>query len=442
MNQVNKRYIVLGVALLGILVVLFFLLPSGEVKAPEKKKEKKKNEKKVIIKKPINPKGTFLLYQLMRTYEKTVSLDRIQTSYQKNLRTSLPKTNKNGYPNVYLAITDDWQLNYEDYEYLTEFVEDGNYAFISAENFMYDIKSEISYFTSDILKYYYDTTIIANFYHPDLKQNHFLEVKNADLNLHGFPRYKNWAYIASSSLKNDAVKIIYNSSEEYPIAVMMDVGKGKIIIHTVPDAFSNTNVLLDDGKKHAELAFSHLPKSNIYWHNDFGEYSPYRGNTQPQEADPYEEEPEYPKSSPLQYILREPVLLAAFVLLVVGVLLYMLVQSKRRQRIIPAIESNKNTSLEFVDTVSKLYFQQHRHDKLIAHLEQLFLAYIRHHYYLTSPKVDEVFVRRVSEKSGISEQRIASIFKGLKLGKKNKATTEADLVDIYNKLNYFYKNCN
>lgn len=444
MNQLNKKYIIIGIALLGILILLFFFMAPGDQKDTSEKEEQKKEKSKheVIIKKPINPTGTFLLYQLMRTYENTSSLNRIQTSYQKELSEVLPKKNKNGNPNVYFAITDNWSLNYSDYEYLSEFIEEGNYAFIAAEDFMYDIKSMISYYTSDIIKTYYDTTIIANFYHPDLKQDRFLTFKNAELNLHGYPKYKNWCYFSFLSLKSETVKLVYNSNEEYPIAIMISKGKGKIILHTVPDAFANTNMLLENGKKHAELLFSHLPKSNIYWHNDYGKYSPYRGHTQPQYEDEYSYEPEYPKSSPLQYIIKEPVLLAAFVLLVIGVALYMLIQSKRRQRIIPAIESNSNTSLEFVDTVSKLYFQQQRHDKLIAHLEQLFLAYIRHHYYLTSPKITKDFVRRISEKSGVSEERITSIFKGLNLGKSNKASTEADLVDIHNKLNYFYKNCN
>ena len=53
----------------------------------------------------------------------------------------------------------------------------------------------------------------------------------------------------------------------------------------------------------------------------------------------------------------------------------------------PTIESNENSSVEFVKTVSTLYFQQKRHDKLIKHKELIFLSFLRQHYHVSSPKI-------------------------------------------------------
>ena len=144
----------------------------------------------------------------------------------------------------------------------------------------------------------------------------------------------------------------------------------------------------------------------------------------------------------MQFILKVPALFAALVLLIVGLVLYMVFQSKRRQRIIPPVETNENSSVEFIETVSKLYFQQKRHDKLIKHKEQIFLSFIRHHYYVSSPKVTKEFVKKVSHKSGISEDRTRDIFKSFQRGKTNQFVTEEELITLYNKLEYFYKNCN
>ncbi len=131
----------------------------------------------------------------------------------------------------------------------------------------------------------------------------------------------------------------------------------------------------------------------------------------------------------------------ALILLIVGALLYMIFQSKRRQRIIPAIESNENSSVEFVQTVSTLYFQQKRHDKLIKHKELIFLSFLRQHYHVSSPKITPDFITKVAQKSGVGEKHVKDIFTALSKGKENKNVSESELISLYNKLEYFYKNC-
>ena len=139
--------------------------------------------------------------------------------------------------------------------------------------------------------------------------------------------------------------------------------------------------------------------------------------------------------------MKVPALSTALILLIIGALLYMIFQSKRRQRIIPTVELNENSSLEFVQTVSTLYFQQKRHDKLIKHKELIFLSFLRQRYYISSPKVTEDFIAKVAQKSGVEEKYIENIFTILHEGKKNKKTSESELISLYNKLEYFYKNC-
>ena len=238
------------------------------------------------------------------------------------------------------------------------------------------------------------------------------------------------------------MQIAYNNAKDYPICIRLKYGKGFFIIHSTPAAFSNYNMFNKGGKYHAEVVLSHLPKGNIYWHHDFGKHSPYRGIPQPTYSEQgSSNEVNYPKSSPLQYIMMVPSLFTALILLMVGVLLYMIFQSKRRQRIIPTIESNENSSLEFVQTISTLYFQQKRHDKLIKHKELIFLSFLRQHYHVSSPIITPDFITKVAQKSGVGEKHIKDIFTTLVKGKENKNVTESELISLYNKLEYFYKNC-
>ena len=92
------------------------------------------------------------------------------------------------------------------------------------------------------------------------------------------------------------------------------MAKGPLLFTPAPSAFSNYNMFEAGGKYHAEVIFSHLPKGNIYWHHDFGKYSPYRGVPQPThpEQRKFKSSQVTPKSSPLQYIMRESRLVYCF----------------------------------------------------------------------------------------------------------------------------------
>ena len=437
----SKKYLILGGALIVIITLVYFLGGNRQTSSKEQGLVGLQSDS-IKIKKPINPTGTFLLYQLLRNYENTSSLQKIQTSHNVPLSRLLPKEKINDFPNIYFAIAEDVYLNDDDGDWLLEFVEEGNCAFIACEKLSHKVRTTIS--SSSYLRFndYYDTSFVLNFYHPKYLQEDAIEIKNAELNSHSFPKYKNWGYFINSDLGEEFVRIAFNSSEDYPVCIRLQYGKGSFIIHSAPPAFSNYNMFTKGGKFHAEAVFSHLPKGNIYWHHDFGKYSPYRGVPQPTSSEKdNSDKPTYPKSSPLQYIMKVPALFTALILLMIGAFLYMAFQSKRRQKIIPAVESNENSSVEFVETVSKLYFQQKRHDKLIKHKELIFLSFLRQQYYVSSSKITNEYITKIAQKSGIEEQHIKDIFIAFSRGKKNRNVTEAELIDLYNKLEYFYKNC-
>ena len=438
----SKKYLILGAALIVVLVLVYFLGGGRQSNSSIKKNFEASRNDSLIIKKPINPTGTFLLYHLLKNYKNTSSLQKIQTSQEASLSELLPKEQKNDCKNIYFAIAEDVNLNDDDGDWLLEFVEAGNCAFIACESLSSKVRTAISDNSYFRFNNYYDTSFVLNFYHPKLLQESSIEIKNAELNSHGYPRYKSWRYFIDADLGGGFVRIAYNNARDYPICIRLQYGKGSFIIHSAPSAFSNYNMFDTGGKYHAEVIFSHLPKGNIYWHHDFGKYSPYRGIPQPTYSkQDNSDKSNYPKSSPLQYIMRVPALFTALILLMVGALLYMLFQSKRRQRIIPTIEPNENSSVEFVKTVSTLYFQQKRHDKLIKHKELIFLSFLRQHYYVSSPKITANFITKIAQKSGIEENYIKDIFITLDKGKENRNVSESELISLYNKLEYFYKNC-
>ena len=93
--RLSKKYLILGGALILALVLVYFLGRGRQSSSGIKKNYEASQNDSLIIKKPINPTGTFLLYHLLKNYKNTSSLQKIQTSREASLSELLPKEQKN-----------------------------------------------------------------------------------------------------------------------------------------------------------------------------------------------------------------------------------------------------------------------------------------------------------------------------------------------------------
>ncbi|MCB9189073.1 MAG: hypothetical protein H6599_07300 [Flavobacteriales bacterium] len=433
MSKRNKYLILIGVGLLLIVSLYFFSSGSGS----GKDKPVIGNEAdSSVVRKPVNPAGTYLLYNLIKKYSKTKSIQTIQTTSEKYLDDVLPMTDLNGFPNLYVCLVEDFNIKKVDYEYLLDFVSAGNYAMISAEEFSDGFMRKLIGEKFVTTNYFYDTTLSIHFNHPDFKSKNDLILYSEGLNLHSKLKYRDFGFFKDEIITDDMIKI--SGSEDHVNCLMVPIGDGFFIVHSQPYDFSNVNVIRQDGKIHAENIFSHFPYNNVYWHQNFGKYSEYRGIPQPKAKKvPHE----ISRSSPLEFILSNPMLFMAFILILIGLGLYVIVFSKRQQRIIPPVESNNNSSLEFLDVVSKLYYQQKQHNKLVNHMLQIFVTFVREHYYINLTTKQPDLPLRLSEKSGIEETRIKNIIERFRSAK-SKQFSEQELIDLYVELEYFYQHCN
>ena len=417
--------------MVGILLIVTNFNSSKRLSTPHKKDRVEK-----IPQKKINPNGTHLLYKLLERYTNTTAIKRIQTSYNSNLENQIPIKSENGQPNIYISVGLNFSLKSEDNEYLLNFVSKGNYALIAYDQNTNNLLSDFFQYSKQYNYIETDTIVQLNYFHPDFKKDHPTNLTNPQLNYHQLPKYKKWFYFNPSILDESTIKIA-NINNAKAICIQINYGKGKFILHTIPDAFSNSFIAKKEGKEHSEIIFSHFPKGNYFWHENYGRYSTYRGKSNPEEL---QKPQEYSKSSPLQYILQEPALTAALVLSLIGVLLYILVKSKRKQQIIRPIAQNNNSSLEFIEVISKLYLKQKRHDKILVHIENNFKAFIKQRYFININEINTDLITKIHLKSGIEKKQIITIIKTLSQ-EKNKSISDNQLIIIYQQIEYFYANC-
>ena len=205
----------------------------------------------------------------------------------------------------------------------------------------------------------------------------------------------------------------------YPNFLKIKYGKGYIFIHNQPQVFTN-HALLSEQSSAGYVAhlLSYIPKDRpVVWF--------VQGQTL---------NPNAPKNETgLSVVFRYPALRAVWLLLVYGLLLYIFFNSKRRQRIVPVIKPLRNTTVEFVQTIGNLYYQQGNTANVIDKKIVFFLDRIRTGYFIDTSKLDERFAEKLKSKSEKDIELITEIIDFINEFRKNKTAEKKDLIHI-NKL--------
>ena len=173
-------------------------------------------------------------------------------------------------------------------------------------------------------------------------------------------------------------------------------GKGNIYIHTEPLFITNYYLLQKGNEKYAEDVFSYLPKRETIW---FTETSVFES------------------SSEMRFILSKPALKYAWWLFLGGLLLFVIFNAKRKQRIVPIVEPLKNKSVEFVKSIGNLYLQEGDFHDMMAKKAQYFLHKVRLDLKKKKKNLDEDFAKKLHQKTGKNidkiNEAIALIKKGI-----------------------------
>lgn len=211
-----------------------------------------------------------------------------------------------------------------------------------------------------------------------------------------------------------------------------DYGKGKFLIHTTPQTFTNYALSKENNLSYADFVFSHLKiNGGIFWdeYNKNIHFSP-----SPLKKNKEEE-------SPLRYILSQPALRIAWYLSLAFLLLYMIFVGKRRQRVIPVLEKAQNSSLEFIKTVGKLYYSERDHRGICMHKMKLFNNFLRNRYSINGNNITEELKNKISIVSGINLENINLIYSNYSWVEKQIEISDDELIQFNTAINNFYKQC-
>jgi hypothetical protein len=318
----------------------------------------------------------------------------------------------------YVFINREFRPDDLDRDALLSYVERGNSAFIAAceldgtlaDSLGVEIDERWLAGADALEQFLLRDTVAMNFSNPSIRAARGYPIRVGRGGIH-------WLRTFDSS----TTTVLGRDGEDRADFVKIVRADGAIYLSTVPTAFTNINALTGRNADYAFAALSYLPRRDVLW-------------------DEYYKSGRTANSSPLRFVLQQTALRWIYILALVGVALFFFVYGRRRQRAIPIVEPPKNTTLEFTETVGRLYYEHGDHRGIARKKVQYFYEYLRSHLGLSVDDFDASLYRRVAERSGVPEELVRTIFGRIELMPRANEFDEHDLKGLNGDLEEFYSN--
>lgn len=202
----------------------------------------------------------------------------------------------------------------------------------------------------------------------------------------------------------------------------LKVGKGTLLWHCNPLIFSNYHLLRPEMQEYSDAVLAHLKlKSNpLQAKKEQGLFSSLFSDKEKNSTGmllideasklPYWSEDEDENPSPLRYILSQESFRWAWYTLLAGVIAFLILLARRRQRIIPLLPSRTNSTLHFIKAISELYLRKQNHYFMSQQKMKLFLNHIKTRYGIQNQGLSRESIQVLARRSGVDEELITSIF--------------------------------
>jgi len=276
---------------------------------------------------------------------------------------------------TYVFINTRFEMDKVDLQYLLDYAGIGNNIFISAEYFDRRLMDTLGIKTTN--KYQLSDTLYT-----------LVDYAAKDYSFRSI--YSDVRFDTDSCIL--PVRSLAQNKRNEPVFIRLTYGKGCFYLHSIPSAFANIYQLRNEKYDFAYRCLSYIPENNsVIW-------------------DEYQKQGLIGERSIFRVLLNDDALRTSLYLTLLGFLLFMIFRAKRIQRIIPIIKPPVNSSIEFLDTISNLYYHKKDFDTIVEKRHAYFLDYIRKHYYMQTERIDNEFIESLSAKSGVDKEDISDIF--------------------------------
>lgn len=228
----------------------------------------------------------------------------------------------------------------------------------------------------------------------------------------------------------------YMYAMKHPFAFYEKHHKGKVHFHSIPNLFENYQVIQPNGYAHARIILNKIPRDKpvIFLTcgiNDSSQEITYEDEDEGEGA-------EKEDNSLIQFILKNPILRLAFLLMIVLLLLYVFFRAKRKEEILPGYNQKRNMSLAFVETLGSIYISRNSPIGVLQVMRKNFYSAINRHFYIDLSRKEkrEQNLEKLLAKVPYDSEKLMEIVNGLDSRKNN--VDNRHLGVIYGKIRAFY----
>ena len=361
-----------------------------------------------------NPFGTYVLNQELNQLFYHNNLYVVKKSMQKSLSGNYDTGS------LYINVSKNFFLNADEINSMLNFVSNGNSMFIASENIDTNFLNKIGFEQGASKMGFEDFIFSMHYTYVKLQPGLFYDT--AAFTYYYIP-FKNYF----SNYPGANSKVMGRNENGAANFIVLFYGKGRFYLHCDPRAFSNYFLLQKENYKYLQQVFSFTPAvpEHIYW-------------------DDYYNKRNYPPNdtggkSWLGVLMQYPAMAWAFWLIFFMLVLFVLFDSKRRQRIIKPLQPNVNTSVAFTETVGRLYLQKKDNRNIADKMITYFLEHVRNQYFLNTNHLDEDFIDTLSRKSNVPLPQTAQLFGTINHVQQSPETTDKQLLQLNQQIENFYK---
>lgn len=357
------------------------------------------------------PFGTYVLDELLE--------ESFQDNYQEHALPPYEVLQDSTLSGTYFFVNNNVNISGSELDKLYEWVEQGNSVFVSAHNHSGDLLDTLnlemdigvlfnSVTTEPLLNLTNKKLKRSTPYHidRDLMVRYFTELDTLEQTVLGVAQ----VYDDTLSITQPLINFI-----------KAPIGEGAFYLHNQPEAFTNYFLLKEDNKTYTENVLSYINDDRmLYW-------------------DRYYKSGKRVNVSPLYLLLNNKYLKWAYYFVLIGALLFVLFEGKRKQRSIPIVKPLTNKTFEYTRTIAGMYYDQKEYHKIAKKQIGLFLEFVRTRLRVPTEVINQRFFEAVAARSGNSVEDTLQLFTFIEKVQHQVETSEEELLKLNTEITEYKK---
>ena len=392
----RKYYVILATIFVGVILLYYF-----QPKPINWSRTYNKNDK--------IPFGCYAVFHLLRgTYAPIVESNQ-QDMYNLNEGNTAQEQ-------TLLIINDELNFSKLEIKSLFKFLNKGNTVLLCATDFGAHLKDT---FKLDVkFNNSFNVQSIDSLLKKPAFEIRYTQPKNNILKKYTYPSVAVESYF--SNIDTTLFTVCSQNKAGMPVLLEATIGKGKLLVSSLPDVFGNIFVVNNPNKNYTYTLLSKLRNKVIIWDEYYKTYGRRTGGL-------------------FSFIFASDALYMAYCIVMLGLLFFMVFELKRRQRPIPILTALKNSTLEFVEVISHVYFNSKNHKHIAEETIKYFYFDIVKKFHISTTVMDENFFIALHNLSGVDIDKIKILFSYCENLKKAPALTQNDLLELNDRIANFKK---